>query len=58
MVLPYGNTEIADMLGVSRNSVTSVMSRLASQGVIAKQRGAILVLDAERLADIAQREQE
>lgn len=58
VVLPYGNTEIADMLGVSRNSVTSVMSRLASQGVIAKQRGVILVLDAERLADIAQREQE
>lgn len=57
-VLPYGNTEIADMLGVSRNSVTSVMSRLASQGVIAKQRNAIRVIDVDRLVDIAQREQE
>ena len=48
----------ADMLGVSRNSVTSVVSRLQAQGVIEKQRSAIRIIDAQRLAEIAQLEQE
>ena len=52
------NNEIADMLGVSRNSVTSVVSRLQAQGVIEKQRSAIRIIDAQRLAEIAQLEQE
>lgn len=58
VVLPYSNNDIADMLGVSRNSVTSVISRLQTQGVVEKQRNAIRVLDVERLAEIAQLEQE
>lgn len=56
--LPYSNNDIADMLGVSRNSVTTVVSRLQSQGIVEKQRNAIRVLDPARLADIARREQE
>lgn len=56
--LPYSNNDIADMLGVSRNSVTTVISRLQSQGIVEKQRNAIRVLDPARLADIARREQE
>ena len=58
VVLPYSNNDIADMLGVSRNSVTSVISRLQAQGVIEKQRSAIRIIDAQRLAEIAQLEQE
>ena len=58
VLLALGNNEIADMLGVSRNSVTTVISRLASQGVVEKQRNAIRVLDVERLSEIAQMEQE
>lgn len=58
VTLPYGNSEIADMLGVSRNSVTTVVSRLTSQGLVEKQRSAIRVLDPDRLADIARREQD
>lgn len=58
VVLPYSNNDIADMLGVSRNSVTSVISRLQTQGVIEKQRNAIRVLDVDRLAEIARLEQE
>ena len=54
----YSNNDIADMLGVSRNSVTSVISRLQAQGVIEKQRSAIRIIDAQRLAEIAQLEQE
>lgn len=57
VVLPYSNNDIADMLGVSRNSVTTVISRLQSQGVVEKQRNAIRVLDSEHLAEIAQLEQ-
>lgn len=56
--LPYSNNDIADMLGVSRNSVTTVISRLQSQGIVEKQRNAIRVLDLARLAAIARREQE
>lgn len=56
--LPYSNNDIADMLGVSRNSVTTVISRLQSQGIVEKQRNAIRVLDPDRLAQIARREQE
>ncbi len=58
VVLPYSNNDIADMLGVSRNSVTSVVSRLQAQGVIEKQRSAIRIIDAQRLVEIAQLEQE
>ena len=58
MVLPYSNNDIADMLGVSRNSVTSVISRLQAQGVIEKQRNAIRIVDVQRLVEIARLEQE
>lgn len=58
VVLPYSNNDIADMLGVSRNSVTSGRLALAGPGVIEKQRSAIRIIDAQRLAEIAQLEQE
>lgn len=52
-LLPYGNAEIAEMLGLSRNSVTTSLTRLANQGIIEKHRNAIAVLDAQRLRDAA-----
>ena len=57
-MLPYGNNELADMLGLSRNSVTTALSRLQAQGVIEKQRNAIRILDEAKLADIARLEGE
>ena len=53
IALPYSNNDIAEMLGVSRNSVTASISRLQTQGVIAKQRNALIVLDLAKLEEIA-----
>lgn len=53
ITLPYSNNDIAEMLGVSRNSVTASISRLQTQGVIAKQRNALIVLDLAKLEEIA-----
>lgn len=58
IVLPYGNSDIADMLGVSRNSVITSISRLQSQGVIEKQRNSIRIIDLDKLDEIAHLEQE
>lgn len=52
-LLPYSNVELADMLGISRNSVTTALSRLQAQGVVEKQRNSIRVLDAKKLEAIA-----
>ena len=53
IVLPYGNNEIAEMLGVSRNSVTSALSGLRQQGVIETQRNTIVVVNMDKLDKIA-----
>ena len=50
---PYGNGEIAEMLGVSRNSVTASVSRLQSQGVVEKRRNSMRVVDLDKLREIA-----
>ncbi len=57
-VLPYGNNEIAEMLGLSRNSVTASISSLQNQGVIEKQRSSIRIIDLEKLTRIAYLEHE
>lgn len=58
ILLPYGNSDIAEMLGVSRNSVTTSISRLQAQGVIEKHRNSIRIIDMEKLDEIAHLEQE
>ena len=58
IVLPYGNNEIAEMLGVSRNSVTASISRLQTQGVIEKHRSSIRILDLPKLDRITHLERE
>lgn len=44
-----GNDRIADILGISRNSVTSSLSRLHRQGVVEKRRGSIFIRDVDAL---------
>lgn|GEM_PF-1499196 len=53
VALPYGNNEIAEMLGISRNSVTASLSRLQVQGVVTKQRNNICITNMEKLEEIA-----
>ena len=53
IVLPYTNNDIAEMLGVSRNSVTSSISRMQEQGILKKGRSNICVVDMKGLARIA-----
>lgn len=47
-----GNSRIADILGASRNSVTSSLSLLQKQGAIAKGRNSIVILRADILRSI------
>lgn len=53
IVLPYTNSDIAEMLGVSRNSVTSSISRMQEQGVLKKARSNICIVDMKGLERIA-----
>ena len=53
IVLPYTNNEVANMLGISRNSVTTAMSRLQVQGALEKRRSSIHILDLHTLERIA-----
>ena len=53
IVLPYTNNDIAEMLGVSRNSVTSSISRMQEQGILKKGRSNICVVDMKGLERIA-----
>ena len=55
-VLPFDNTRLADILGVSRNSVTSSLSHLQKQGAIEKLRSGIRVVDVAKLEQIARTE--
>jgi CRP/FNR family transcriptional regulator len=53
LVVTLGNNEIADMLGISRNSVNASIAQLQQMGTIVKQRGAIKIVDLEKLEQIA-----
>ena len=56
LVVKYGNSDIASILGISRNSVTSSISRLQEQGIVAKRRNSIEILDMERLESVTKLE--
>lgn len=53
IVVKYNNSDIANILGISRNSVTSSISRLQEQGIVSKRRNSIEILDMDRLERIA-----
>lgn len=52
IIVKYGNSDIANILGISRNSVTSSISRLQEQGIVAKRRNSIEILDMDRLEKV------
>ena len=56
VVVKYGNSDIANILGISRNSVTSSISRLQEQGIVAKRRNSIEILDMDRLEKVTKLE--
>lgn len=53
VIVKQNNTDIANILGISRNSVTTSICRLQEQGVVRKRRNSIEILDMERLENIA-----
>ncbi|WP_172623454.1 Crp/Fnr family transcriptional regulator [Arabiibacter massiliensis] len=56
IIVKYGNGDIANILGISRNSVTSSISRLQEQGIVAKRRNSIEILDMDRLESVTKLE--
>lgn len=55
-VLALDNTRLADILGVSRNSVTTSLAQLQKQGAVEKLRSGIRIVDPARLEQIAHTE--
>lgn len=53
VIVKCNNSDLANILGVSRNSVTSSISRLQEQGIVAKRRNSIEILDMDRLEKVA-----
>jgi CRP-like cAMP-binding protein len=52
---PFTQTELAGMIGGSRQSVNRLLGDFASRGLIRQEREAIVLLDLERLRDVAVR---
>lgn len=53
--MPITHEELANMAGMSRVTVTTVLNRMQQQGIIEKKRRTIYILDKERLLILAQR---
>ncbi|HXV59968.1 MAG TPA: Crp/Fnr family transcriptional regulator [Vicinamibacteria bacterium] len=49
---PLNQTEIANVIGSSRETVCSILNRLRRDEILALSRGRIRILDRQRLADI------
>lgn len=56
IIVKYGNGDLANILGISRNSVTASISRLQEQGIVAKRRNSIEILDMDRLEKVTKLE--
>jgi CRP/FNR family transcriptional regulator len=52
-LLPFSRSEIADLLGLSEETVCRQMAKLKRRGVLYAPRGKIEVLDWERLQLVA-----
>ncbi|MCI0346038.1 MAG: Crp/Fnr family transcriptional regulator [Chloroflexi bacterium] len=52
---PYTQSELAGMIGSSRQSVNRLLGDFASRGLIRQEREAILLLDRRRLETVAER---
>ena len=51
--VPFSNTDLAEMLGVHVNSIANVISSLRKAGCIDKYRGALMIVDREKLQSYA-----
>lgn len=51
--IPFSNTDLAEMLGVHVNSITNSISSLRKAGCIDKYRGALMIVDREKLQSYA-----
>ena len=51
--LPLTNTDLAEMVGTSRESAARVISRLQQIGVLSKLRGSISIVDVKQLESMA-----
>lgn len=51
--VPFSNTDLAEMLGVHVNSITNAISSLRKAGCIDKYRGALMIVDREKLQSYA-----
>lgn len=49
--MPMTNTDLANLIGVTRESVNRALNRLKKEGIIEHSRKEILVLDMERLSE-------
>jgi CRP/FNR family transcriptional regulator len=49
---PINQTEIANMIGSSRETVCSILSRLRREGMLSIVKGRIRILDREKLAEV------
>ena len=49
LTLPLTNSDLAEMVGTSRETAARIISRLQSAEIISKSRGNITILDKERL---------
>ncbi len=51
VLIPLSNEEIGNMVGASRNSVSSAISALREQKLVRKQRGGLIITDLKRLKE-------
>ncbi|SDO16424.1 Crp/Fnr family transcriptional regulator [Alkalicoccus daliensis] len=49
--MPMTNTDLANLIGVTRESVNRALNRLKKEGIIEHSRKEILILDMERLSE-------
>lgn len=55
MPWPYTQSELAGMIGGSRQSVNRLLGDFAARGLIRQEREAIILLDRRRLETVAER---
>jgi CRP-like cAMP-binding protein len=53
ITVPYSNLELAEMLGVHRNSVNNAMAALKRGGSIEKKSNGLIIVNTKRLSDMA-----
>jgi len=55
--IPFSRRDIAEMIGVSTETAIRLLARLRERGAIGIERGALVIVDAERLARVARHDE-